>query len=144
MEASNSHSYLTDKKIQAKKSTHDEHKQGQSQFRAVENNPGSVVMNSCATLPAPQPPSNTVTTHRAAPVRSHKSHSSNTCSWRHLVLSNNWTSAPLAASLAEFNTKAAKIFSASQNDNRLRLIWHALCSLAKNDFPRDFHIYCAR
>lgn len=62
MEASNSHSYLTDKKIQAKKSTHDEHKQGQSQFRAVENNPGSVVMNSCATLPAPQPPSNTVTT----------------------------------------------------------------------------------
>lgn len=37
--------------------------QGQSQFRAGEKNPGSVVMNSCATLPAPQPPSNTVTTH---------------------------------------------------------------------------------
>lgn len=36
---------------------------GQSQFRAGEKNPGSVVMNSCATLPAPQPPSNTVTTH---------------------------------------------------------------------------------
>lgn len=55
-------------------------------------------------------------------VYSHSSRSSNACTSRHLVPSNILTSAPTVASLVEFKTKAAKMHSASQNGNRLRLV----------------------
>lgn len=72
---------------------------------------------------------------------SHSSRSSNTRSWRHLVPSNNLTPTPPVASLVKIKTKAAKMLSASQNGNRLRLLNTLSVLQQKIIFPRDFHPY---
>lgn len=71
-------------------------------------------------------------------VYSYSSHSSIARNWGSCAPRNYLTSVPPDALLAEFKIKAVKMLSASQNGNSFRLIWH-ICSLAENDFPRDFH-----